>query len=100
MCSWFGATCLYLDIVERFELPENGLTGTLPTYLGLLESIRDMDLSDNEAITGTLPSEIGKMKSLQVLDLSMLSLTGEIPAELGSLDKLDELDLSFNQLTG
>jgi hypothetical protein len=98
-CSWFGATCSSLDIVEKFVVPENGLTGTLPIYLGLLESIRNMDLSDNGAITGTLPSEIGNMISLLELDLSMLSLTGEIPTEVGSLEKLDELDLSFNQLT-
>jgi hypothetical protein len=83
VCSWFGLTCPFLDEVYEFAMPENGLSGTLPTYLGFLHSIRVMDLSDNENITGPIPSEMGKMESLRSLVMPDLALTGTIPTEFG-----------------
>ena len=83
VCDWFGLECGFIDEVHKFSMPENGLSGTLPTYLGFLDSIRVLDLTDNENITGPIPSEMGKMESLRSLVMPDLSLTGTIPTEFG-----------------
>lgn len=36
-------------------------------------------------LIGTIPKEIGLLKSLKVLDLGVNQLTGPIPSELGNL---------------
>jgi hypothetical protein len=100
ICNWFGVDCLFLDTLSELVLPENGLTGTLPTEIKFLESLRHLDLSGNLNVTGLIPSEIGGITTLNTLDLSEMSLEGSISASLGSLDRLDHLALINSQLTG
>jgi hypothetical protein len=100
VCSYFGLSCGFIDVVVTLRMPDNGLEGTLPTYLGCLQSLRDLDLSENEDIEGPIPSELGNMTNLQSVILMELSLTGTIPTQVGSLQKLDELFLDNNDLTG
>ena len=61
--------------------------------------VADLQIPE-EGLTGTIPSELGSLSSLQNLWLSGNQLTGEIPAELGNLSNLHELSLWGNQLTG
>ena len=51
-------------------------------------------------MTGEIPTELGSLANLLDLDLGGNQLTGEIPAELGSLSNLQWLALRNNQLTG
>ena len=51
-------------------------------------------------MTGTIPTDLGDLTSLTELDLYSNQLTGQIPTELGNLSNLTGLDLSGNQLTG
>ena len=55
----------------------------------------------NNNLTGEIPSEIGNLTNLNSLDLSSNQLTGEIPPEIGNLiNLLNTLELQDNQLTG
>ena len=85
--------------VTQVALNSWGLTGEIPTQLGDLSSLIDLNLTDNE-LTGEIPSELGDLSSLRDLDLDHNRLTGEIPAELGDLSSLFVLSLSWNGLTG
>ena len=51
-------------------------------------------------LKGPIPTELGQLTKLKDLNLSRNQLTGEIPTELGLLTKLKWLYLSGNQLTG
>ena len=61
------------------------MTGTIPTEYGALLDARVLDLRDNLGITGTIPSELGKLDSLENLFLQGTSLTGSVPMELCDL---------------
>jgi hypothetical protein len=100
ICEWFGVSCVFIDVVHGLQLPSNGLQGKLPPLLGLLTSLKALDLSMNVNITGTIPSQIDKMTSLHILNLADLQLTGTIPSHLGSLQYLDLISFGGNQLTG
>jgi hypothetical protein len=54
----------------------------------------------NAALTGPIPTEVGELRVLSQLDLGHNRLNATIPTELGSLNILEQLDLSDNALTG
>ena len=70
--TWTGVTCRGGTVVG-LSLAQLGVTGTLPTSLGLLTALTYLDLSQNK-LQGTLPSALGLMTSLLYLDLSGNSL--------------------------
>jgi hypothetical protein len=69
VCLWYGVEChdyahSTIGLVKALNLSSNGLTGTLPDELSLLElDCRSLDVSNN-AITGTLPETLFAMKNL------------------------------------
>ena len=102
----------------------NLLTGTIPTEIGLLDSLVVLQISSNE-FTGQLPSEVGNLQQLEALLISRQGLDSTIPTEIGllhsslssfqakgtglkgtipdsvyELSKLRVLDLANNFLTG
>ena len=97
-CEWFGVTCVD-DRVTGLELPANQLSGSLPSVLRDLSSLKVLDLEHNR-ITGQIPVELGDLAQLQVLNLRNNQLTGAIPGELGKLIELQVLNLRSNQLQG
>lgn len=85
--------------VERLELPHRGLAGEIPTELGELSALTDLDLSGN-TLSGDIPPELGGLAELEWLFLYGNRLSGEIPSELGGLSSLTRIYLQDNQLTG
>ena len=85
--------------VVKLELGGKGLGSQIPSGLGGLTGLRELDLSDNDLI-GSIPSELGNLTALTELRLNKNGLTGWIPTELGRLTGLAVLDLSENNLTG
>ena len=97
--SWHGVSVDSEGRVIRLELPNNGLTGTIPPELGKLEHLSSLGLGTNR-LTGQIPPELGSLAKLQRLHLDRNALTGRIPKELGDLDSLRYLYLNHNNLTG
>jgi hypothetical protein len=88
-----------LTSLTDLDLFNNALSGSIPSQIVLLTSLTDLDLSMN-ALTGSIPSQIGLLTSLTGLGLSTIALTGSIPSQIGLLTGLTGLDLSMNALTG
>ncbi|CAB9517093.1 Leucine Rich Repeat [Seminavis robusta] len=69
-------------------LGDNLFEGTIPSELGLMTQLTELNLSGNSAVSGTLPSELLLLTSLLYLDISGTTITGSIPIDLctGSLN--------------
>jgi tRNA A-37 threonylcarbamoyl transferase component Bud32 len=80
-------------------LAHNSLTGTLPSEVGNLRNLAELDISDN-MLSGKIPTSIGECRALQYLNLSGNFLEGTIPWSVGQLRGLLVLDLSQNNLSG
>ena len=84
--------------VTRLALPGKGLGGTVPSQLGELSMLTDLNLRTN-GLSGQIPAELGDLSSLVRLNLHTNQLTGPIP-DLGGLTGLEEMYLARNMLTG
>ena len=116
------------DAVPRLRvlrLGQNALQGRLPPSLGLMTSLQELQLQDNEFGVGLflpdeedldnmIPTEMGGLTNLEVLNLtnnpglgippsvssgSSQAVTNSIPSEFGSLTRLAELGISNCALT-
>jgi Leucine-rich repeat (LRR) protein len=105
MCEWHGINCakdkdVKKDVIVAISLPDNQLVGGVPTQLGLLTSLQNLNLAGNNLKGTSMPSEIGRLVDLEALDLWGTSLAGELPSEIGLCTKLTMLDLEGSDLTG
>ncbi|XP_059066819.1 LRR receptor-like serine/threonine-protein kinase GSO1 [Cryptomeria japonica] len=85
--------------VEFLLCSENDLRGDIPTSIGLLRKLRDLDLSGN-IFEGKIPSSLTNCTALKRLNLANNKLSGEIPSKIGRLRQLEKLHLSDNMLKG
>ncbi len=98
--TWHGVQTDSTGRVVSLVLGGNALTGTVPPQLGLLTSLRSIQLQVN-FLTGPIPPELGNLANLEWLSLTRNNFSGTIPAELGNLAKLRGLILNWNySLTG
>lgn len=97
--TWHGITINEEGCVSRLILNDNNLKGTIPTEIGQLSSLENINLS-KDSIYGSLPLEIYDLVELEFLYLSDLELSGSIPANINQLQKLRLLNLEKNKLTG
>lgn len=104
VCDWEGISCRVAlndddtHYVTEINLPNSGLSGTLPPQLGQLEHLQVLNLRGN-LIRGSIPVEITRLKELHTVDLTECQLDGTLPQHWAS-DKLDKLLLGQNGLYG
>ncbi|GJZ94201.1 kinase-like domain-containing protein [Tanacetum coccineum] len=87
------------SLTITLNLSQNQLSGSLPTEVGVLKMLTNLDFSNNN-LSGEIPSTLGGCTSLSSLSLQGNLLTGVIPPSLSSLKGLAKLDLSHNKLSG
>eukprot|EP00797_Seminavis_robusta_P036681 Sro944_g223020.1 Leucine Rich Repeat (269) ;mRNA; r:38822-39628 len=97
-CTWFedtGSYCNEDGFQEGLLLENNNLEdGPIPPEIGLLTSLKVVDMSDNE-IVGDIPTYFGQLTILETLRLARNErLMGTVPTELENIPTLQELDLS------
>lgn len=102
VCTWYGVGCdsegYVSDIIFYYN---NKLDGTLPSEVGALPYLEQLQINNNPSLTGTIPSEIGQLTLLNTCNLEGNALSGTIPSEIGALfTSLRTLDLADNSLTG
>jgi predicted outer membrane repeat protein len=95
-CSWYGVTCKN-GSVEKLELSNNNLNGSISKKFFKLKKLEKLDLSYNE-IDASILKNVKKFKNLITLLLNNCKLSGKIPNSLTKLNKLEELDLHDNCL--
>ncbi|XWS56226.1 hypothetical protein CRYUN_Cryun09bG0068000 [Craigia yunnanensis] len=97
-CHWPGIACTRNRVISIF-LPNKGLTGYIPSELGLLDSLTRLSLSQNN-FSKPVPSRLFSATNLIYIDLSHNSLSGPVPPQIKSLKNITHLDLSSNSLNG
>ena len=86
--------------LERIDMSDNLLSGTLSTTIGNLLRLEDLFL-DSNFISGTLPTEVGRLQSLSSrFSLWENFLAGTIPTEVGHLTGVNVLDVGANSMSG
>lgn len=123
-CSWGGVTCYeggFRDgFVQKIDLSDNGLKGTLDVPVWNLVHLKELDLRKNDIVVPfegienaqslvTLQLSETKLSSLngisaapnlQYLHFTNCMLTGPLPDELYEMTQLKALYTNFNQLEG
>lgn len=97
--TWQGISVDANKCVTRIQLDAAMTGGVIPSQLGSIEYLLELDLEDCN-LTGPIPSSLGGLFNLVELDLEGNQLTGSIPASLASLPNLNELVLIDNNLSG
>ena len=98
LSSWFGVATNGDGRVTELALNGNGLDGTLPTALGDLTALEQLDLGDND-LSGSLPSELADLTSLTSLVLNeSRALSGPLPDGLRQLADLDTVQVEDTEL--
>ncbi|XP_039022865.1 receptor protein kinase-like protein ZAR1 [Hibiscus syriacus] len=97
-CHWPGIACTHGRVTSIF-LPGKGLTGYIPSELGLLDSLTRLSLSQNN-FSKPIPYHLFNATNLIYIDLSHNSFSGSVPLQIQSLKNLTHLDLSSNSLNG
>ena len=88
-----------LSSLSTLWLHENTLKGELPSWLGSMTSLRDLDLSYN-GFSGSIPQEFSALTDLDYFYVRGNQLTGTIPSFVGGFTGLYALSLEDNQFTG
>ncbi|KAL6584045.1 hypothetical protein OROMI_003334 [Orobanche minor] len=86
------------DEATLSELNGNLLTGNIPSELGKLTDLFDLNVANNH-FEGPIPDNLSSCTNLNV-HLSYNNFRGPIPVELSQIGNLDTLDLSNNRLSG
>ncbi|KAK9266191.1 hypothetical protein L1049_003437 [Liquidambar formosana] len=124
-CAWPGIDCNNAGSVTQISLPSNyqlgdkfgkfnfscfpnlvrlvlrgnGLSGSIPSQIGVLSKLVCLSLSHN-FLTGELPLSLANLTQLVELDVSRNHIDGSIPPLIGNLKKLVAMNLSNNNLIG
>ncbi|KAJ6715608.1 LEUCINE-RICH REPEAT-CONTAINING PROTEIN [Salix viminalis] len=85
---------------KHFHLGLNQLSGQIPPKLFSSEMKLIHVLLDSNKLTGSIPSTLGLVQSLEVVRLDNNSLTGPVPTNINKLTNVSEMFLSNNGLNG
>ena len=102
LCDLSGITCdESRKFIEELNFQSKNLAGSLITEIGLLESLKKIDLSYN-SMKGTIDKVIFNktFPNLEIFDVNKNLFEGEIPTTLLSHRSLKTIKLSSNLFVG
>jgi hypothetical protein len=88
--------------LSQFHIVQSLVEGTIPTRIGSLLDLADLDLSFNTffATETTLPIELSNLSKLSRFVFTNSYVFGQIPAEYGNMESLKEFRVNGTFLTG
>jgi Leucine-rich repeat (LRR) protein len=95
LSEWFGVS-MTGDRVTGIQLNNNHLVGSLPSEIGILDSIETIELSENQ-LAGSVPLSIANLEKLGNMDISSNRLD-DLP-DLSAVTTLTDLSIGHNLFT-
>lgn len=89
-----------LVTTKHFHFGKNQLSGDIPPQLFSSKLTLKHLLLENNNLTGSIPSTLGLVQSLEVIRLDRNLLKGTVPDNLNNLSRVQDLHLANNKLTG
>ena len=89
-----------LTSLQVLDLSYNNLAGSIPSQIGKLSQLINLDLGFNDRISGTIPLQLFELSKLNQLHLHSNSLWGYIPSAIGKLAHLTKVRFDENKLIG
>jgi len=96
--TWFGVTVTGCN-VTGIVLENNNLINSIPTEIGDLTGLAELNLSHNQ-LNGSLPPTLPNCAALEIIDLEDNLLSGTIPIYFNTFNNLYSINLGFNQFSG
>lgn len=97
---WHRIGCSDNNEVVALHLSNGAISGTIPSELGAITTLKRIELYKNFDLKGIIPSELASLVNLEALYLHQTSLEGSLPSSLGKLTKLQELFVDDTKLEG
>ncbi|CAO2829840.1 unnamed protein product [Amaranthus hypochondriacus] len=88
-----------LTHVNELFLSNNDLTGPIPDLTGM-NSLNNLDLSNNSFDAAEVPKWLSTLQSLTTLTMEDTQLDGELPPELFNIPQLQNVRLRNNRING
>merc|ERR1712085_98631 len=85
ICSHDSTLCDGSYSGTQLDLWNKGLTGGVPTQLGLLTKLEYLWITETD-LSGSVPSQLGLLTDLKSLQLHDNDLSGSLPSQLGNLN--------------
>jgi hypothetical protein len=98
-CAWNGIQCSN-GRVTVLSLGDSGLSGTIPTDVGLWTNLTSFTFRENAGVNGKLPTAIGAWTNLQYFRVDTCNFGGPLPSNIGNWRKLTYFAVYSNKLTG
>ena len=99
-CSWYGIQCSFFKTVLRLNLGFIKVNGIIPRELGLLTSLKEIDLHGND-LQGVIPHKMMMgLKKLEYLRLHMNGFFGAFHKEITNMVNLKEIYMFGNYMGG
>ena len=76
------------------------MDGSIPREIGMLTTLKFIQLAGSDTLTGSIPTELCRLTDLAGLHMNVNQLSGNIPSCVGDLSNLEVLNLVANDLTG
>jgi Leucine-rich repeat (LRR) protein len=86
------------NCIVTISLPDNNLTSSLPSSIGNLGFLKEINLEGNN-LTGTIPASFSELETLEIIRLGSNRFIGNIP-DLSKMRNLVTIDFHTNAFTG
>lgn len=95
----YGLTCNESQAYS-LNLANQDAVGSIPSELGLLDTLVEINFSTNAQLSGRFPPSFCNFRQLRSLRIGFTTLQGSLPPCINQLSELAELFLSNNDLNG
>ena len=97
--GWFGVDCKGTNRVLELIMPNNNLSGQLPSTINDFTVLTNITLQNN-SIGGSIPDALTLMTTLRTITLDDNNFTGSIPSNIGNLDDCTDFNIAGNNISG
>ncbi|KAL5768109.1 hypothetical protein ACOSP7_014685 [Xanthoceras sorbifolium] len=98
-CNWSGVWCNFRGFVEKLDLSNMNLSGSVSDGIQGFWSLSSLNISCN-AFASSLPKSLSNLTKLKSIDVSQNDFIGSFPTGLGKASGLTSVNASSNNFSG